>query len=213
MAQVGKIITIDYRSFIFKKKLKETEQKKEITKSILKTNPLLQPLIQLMTNPHAQSMFQTQPSKPSTFQYIQPIQQKDEDESEKEIVELEESEDEKAVQEDDENFWRIIGLLAWRNKSDGEAKIHHIQRNLKPNEIKFLKENIGRYANDVVDNLKKYGWLSKANDNEVKNFSYHIVGLGQQMYFSTIKEPEFVQFIWDSNPPEYQKLYDMLESL
>ena len=113
----------------------------------------------------------------------------------------------------EEQFWKIIGLLGWRNKSDGEAKLHHIQRNLKTQEIAYLKQHIDIYASHIEDNLKKYGWLSKASATQIKNFTYHVVGLGQQMYLSSISDPEFIQFIWDSNPPEYQNLYDMLQSL
>jgi hypothetical protein len=113
----------------------------------------------------------------------------------------------------EEQFWKIIGLLGWRNKSDGEAKLHHIQRNLKTQEIAYLKQHIDTYASHIEDNLKKYGWLSKASTTQIKNFTYHVVGLGQQTYLSSISDPEFIQFIWDSNPPEYQNLYDMLQSL
>ena len=120
---------------------------------------------------------------------------------------------EKKTSIDEDKFWGVVALLAWRCKSEGEAKLHHITRNLKPNEIAYLKEHIGTYAYHVEDNIKKYGWLSKAPTSQVKNFTYHVVGMGQQMYLASIGDPEFIQYMWDSDPPEYQNLYDMLNHL
>jgi hypothetical protein len=37
--------------------------------------------------------------------------------------------------------------------------------------------------------------------------------MGQQMYLASIGDPEFIQYMWDSDPPEYQNLYDMLNQL
>ena len=138
----------------------------------------------------------------------------EEKELKEEEKELKEEEKEKPCEEelDEEKFWGIITLLGWRCRSEGVAKLYHIQRNLKPDEINYLKRYIDIFANHVEENIKKYGWLSKADPIQVKNFTYHVVGMGQQMYLGSITEPEFIQYMWDSNPVEYQDLYTMLQN-
>ncbi len=115
-------------------------------------------------------------------------------------------------QVNEDKFWNIVALLGWRCRSDGEAKLHHIQRNLKPDEISYLKRHIPYFANHIEENVKKYGWLSKSSYDQIKNFTYHVVGMGQQMYLASIADIEVIQYMWDTQPPEYQDLYTMLQN-
>lgn len=115
-------------------------------------------------------------------------------------------------QVNEDKFWNIVAMLGWRCRSDGEAKLYHIQRNLKPDEISYLKRHIPYFANHIEENVKKYGWLSKASYDQIKNFTYHVVGMGQQMYLASIADIEVIQYMWDTQPPEYQDLYIMLQN-
>lgn len=201
MEKIERIIPKSYFAYLDKNRL-SPEESKVYQQSLEKdesdddddnqqSNP---PVVVILNNPHTNPTFSNPVSVPQL------------------PVELKVDDDYKNTVNDDK-FWQIVALLGWRCKSEGEAKIHHITRNLKPDEIAYLKAHIDTYAQHVENGIKKYGWLSKASIDQVKNFTYHVVGMGQQMYLNSIGEPEFIQFMWDSQPPEYQNLYDMLNSL
>lgn len=116
--------------------------------------------------------------------------------------------------DDEEKFWRIISTLAWSNSSENRMGLNDIRTNLDANEIKYIKDHIAYYASHVEDETSKLGWFTNSNIYEKKNFTYHVVALGYQYYLSAITDPTgFVQFIWDSNPQEYQNLYEFLHQI
>ena len=114
---------------------------------------------------------------------------------------------------DEDKFWRIIATLAWNNASDQKMSVRDIKRNLTALDIKYIKNHMDYYAEHVRDEISKQGWFVNSTPAEIKNFTWHVVGLGHMHYLSALIDPTgFIQFIWDSQPTEYQNLYDMLMS-
>lgn len=115
---------------------------------------------------------------------------------------------------DEDVFWRTIASLEWTNASDSVLDIHHIKRKLAYDEILYINKHIPEFASHIYNATANIGWYANASESDIKNFTWHVVGLGKQFYLSAILDPTgFIQFVWDSNPKEYQKLYDMIQSL
>ena len=113
----------------------------------------------------------------------------------------------------EEKFWRIIESLGWRNIDERKFTASDIKITLDGEKINYIKDHIPTVAEHVESAIRPLGWFNNANDNEIKNFTYHVVALGHQQYLATIFDPEFTQFIWDTQPKIYQDLYDMLTSI
>jgi hypothetical protein len=115
---------------------------------------------------------------------------------------------------DEDKFWRIIATLAWANASDQKMGVRDIKRNITSDDITYIRNHIEYYASHVEDEISKLGWFASSTKTEIKNFTCHIVGLGEQYYLSAIVDPTgFVQFVWDTSPREYQDLYDFLHQI
>ena len=65
-------------------------------------------------------------------------------------------------------------------------------------------------ASHVEESTRSLGWYTNADNNTIKNFTYHVVALGHQHYLSSSFDPTFIQFIWDAHPKIYQDLYDII---
>jgi hypothetical protein len=114
---------------------------------------------------------------------------------------------------DEEKFWRIIGTLGWRNADEQKFTSRDIKRNLSAEDLFYLKSHIGTLASHVEASVRPLGWFSNSTEQEIKNFTYHVVALGHQQYLVTSFDPGFTQFIWDAHPKIYQDLYDMLNAV
>ena len=131
----------------------------------------------------------------------------------KSFVETKSPVETKSFDASDEKFWNIITKLAWCNCDEKKMDITNVNTSLLRVEIIYLKTHIQTLAQHIEDSVRTLDIFTNSNNDQIKNFTYHIIGLGSNYYFETISDPRFVLFIWCNEPPLYQNLYSILNSI
>lgn len=106
-------------------------------------------------------------------------------------------------------FWRLIDKLKWQDKSDQICNKNTLY-NLTHDECLFIAHNISLYATSL-ENIFDKNLFVDLDDDQKKNFLYHIIAKGSQFYNISIIEPAFCQYIFAGD--ECQPLYTILKDL
>jgi hypothetical protein len=149
---------------------------------------------------HAQPIYVIEKAKVSAFSVISGTPAPAKYESSDTEESSESSED---IGISEEQFWKTVDSLNWRDASDSVMNIVACKR--KISSAYGFKQKLVQYAGALKNSMVSKGTDEKLLTDTVLS---HIVGKGQIFYTATLEDPEFASYIIDGS--EAQSLYDLL---